>query len=119
MSKADYWHEALSIALEGTPAFEVFWALDVKVRDEIAGALATSAEHESEAFYTPPSSDRYVEIDREWKRKYDALKADFERYQGHAETAVKQALRQRRDANVAIGEHGEVRLFNGRSDRIQ
>ena len=44
---------------------------------------------------------------------------DFERYTHNAETAVRRALRQHRDANVSIGEYGEVHRHDGRTTQIQ
>lgn len=45
----DYWHESLSLALEDTPLFDAFWALDEAARNDIAEALAISAENEGMA----------------------------------------------------------------------
>lgn len=86
-------------------------------------ALAESAMGGHEcygmAFYSPPASDRYSQIEREWKAKHDALQREFDAYRGNAETAVKQALRQPRDAIVSIGEYGEVKRHGGRTEIIQ
>ncbi len=71
------------------------------------------------AFYSPPSSDRYNEIEREWKAKVEALEKDAERYRNNAERAIKEALRQPSDALVSIGEYGEVFRHGGRTDQIQ
>lgn len=85
----------------------------------VAASVAVYAEHEGQAFYTPPASDRIADIERGWQAKYDALKKEFERYESNAETAVKKALRVHRDASVSIGEHGEVLAHGGRTERIQ
>jgi len=85
----------------------------------IALDMAGYAEHESQAFYTPPASDRIADIERGWQAKYNELKKEFEKYQGNAEVAVKKALRVYRDASVSIGEHGEVLAHGGRTERIQ
>jgi hypothetical protein len=94
-------------------------AMTTEQRQKIGKYLEISAENVGMAFYTPSSNDRYIQIEREWKAKYDELLARFERYERNAETAVKIALRQPSDAIVSIGEYGEVRKHNGRSDRIQ
>jgi len=113
-SKADYYAEYLS---------DCFTDFKIEVTNEqlheIAEGLLISIDCESQAFYTPPASDRYAEIDREWKQKYDALRKEFDKYVGNAENAIKKALRQPSDANVGIGEYGEVTRYDGRSTQIQ
>lgn len=113
-TKTDYYAECLDEALEsaGVEATREQIA-------EIARDVELAAEHQGMAFYEPPPSDRYNEIEREWKAKYEALKKEFDRYTQNAETAVRNALRQHRDANVSIGEHGEVYRHDGRTERIQ
>lgn len=114
MDYVDYWKECISIAAD---------ECDLTLTDEQLACLAESAKggHENYgmAFYSPPDSDRYNDIDREWEKKYKALQAEFDAYRGNAESAVKQALRQHRDDNVSIGSHGEVLLHGGRTVRIQ
>lgn len=85
----------------------------------VAADVANYAESEGQAFYTPPASDRYNQIEREWKAKYEALQREFDAYRGNAETAVKQALRQYSDSQVTIGDHGEVFRHGGRTEQIQ
>lgn len=115
----DYWAEALSCSFDEAGCQEAWSALTDAQRKDIAEGIEGAHEHHGMAFYSPPASDRYAEIEREWKAKYEALKREFEVYQGNAETAVRIALRQHRDARLSIGEHGEVRKHDGRSDRIQ
>lgn len=115
----DYWQEALEVSLDEMGLFHVVEALTSEQRSQLGEALAVSHEHYGMAFYSPPPSDRYNQIEREWKAKYDALKAEFESYQRDAETAVKKALRQHSDANVGIGKHGEVVRYGGRTEVIQ
>ena len=114
MSDQEYWRECISQASDDC---------DLKLTDEQLTYLAEAASGGHEcygmAFYSPPASDRYAEIEREWERKFKALQAEFDRYQGNAETAVKQALRQHRDASVSIGEYGEVLHHAGRTTKIQ
>lgn len=112
--KEDYYAEGLSDSFveHGVTA-------TVEQIRAIAEDVANYAENEGMAFYSPPASDRISDIEREWKAKYEALKREFEAYQGNAETAVKRALRQHSDAHVSIGQYGEVTRHDGRSDRIQ
>lgn len=115
-SRKDYWSESIGEALSAIDKFNLFSDAEI---NELGEALAISAEHQSVAFYEPPPSDRYNQIEREWKSKYDALQKEFDRYRGNAETAVKKALRQYSDAQVSIGEHGEVLRHGGRTEVIQ
>ena len=114
MSELEYWKECISIAAD---------ECDLKLTDDQIAALAESVQggHENYgmAFYTPPASDYYDRIEREWKAKYEALQREFDAYRGNAETAVKKALRQYGDANVSIGEYGEVFRHDGRTEQIQ
>lgn len=71
------------------------------------------------AFYSPPSSDRINEIEREHAERFKRLEREFEQYRDNAETAVKKALRQHHDARVTIGPHGEVLRHDGRITQIQ
>ena len=71
------------------------------------------------AFYSPPASDRYAQIEREWKARLDAKQAELDAYRDNAETAIKKALRQRSDAQVTIGKYGEVLRHGGRTEVIQ
>lgn len=113
-AQKDYWKECISIAAE-----ECDLALTPEQLEYLADGAESGHEHYGMAFYSPPSSDRYAQIEREWEAKYKALRKEFDKYQDNAETAVKVALRQHRDTHVSIGEHGEVRKHDGRSDRIQ
>ena len=112
--KIDYWKECLSIGAD---------ECGLRVTEEQLTALAESAagghEHYGMAFYSPPSSDRLNDIEREWKAKYAALKSEFDAYRGNAESAVKKALNQRSDASVSIEKYGEVFLHGGRTEQIQ
>lgn len=112
--KADYYAECVDSAAD-----EVGLKLTAEQAKHIGEAVEVAAENIGMAFYSPPASDRHAQIDREWEAKYKALEKEFDKYRGNAETAVKVALRQHRDAHVSIGDHGEVRRHDGRSDRIQ
>lgn len=114
MNTLDYWKETLSCAAQDC---------GLAITDEQLICLANAAEGSHEnygmAFYSPPSTDRIYDIEREWKAKLEAKERELERYKDNAETAVKQALRQRPDALVSIGEDGEVFRHGGRTDQIQ
>lgn len=119
MIPSEYWQEAFEIALDEMDLFSIVEGLTTEQRKEIGEALAGSHECYGMAFYSPPPSDRLNDIEREWKRKYEALQAEFDAYRGNAETAVKKALRQYSDAQVSIGEYGEVFRHGGRTEQIQ
>lgn len=110
----DFWKECISDSAE---------YCGLKLTDDQLICLAQGAEgaHENYglAFYSPPASDRYNEIEREWKTKVAKLEKDADRYRENAERAIKEALRQPPDAVVSIGEYGEVFRHGGRTDQIQ
>ena len=110
----DYWKECISIAAN---------ECDLKLTPEqltyIADSVSGGHECYGMAFYSPPPSDRINDIEREQGRKFKALQADFDKYRDNAETAVKRALRQHRDAQVTIGEYGKVIRNDGRTEQIQ
>ena len=114
MNQIDYWEECLDAS---------FCDNGITVTPEQLHAVAKDVQdgHENYgmAFYSPPASDRLAVIEREWKDKYEGLRRDFEKYQKNAETAVKQALKQRSDVSVSIGNYGEVTRYDGRTERIQ
>ncbi len=113
-SKSDYYAECVNDAAD-----DIGLKLTADQAKELGEAIEIAVDNVGMAFYSPPSSDRYTQIEREWEAKYKALQKEFEDYRGNAETAVKLALRQRSDVHVSIGENGEVRRYDGRSDRIQ
>jgi len=112
-AQQDYWKECIAEAAD---------ECGLKMTGEQLECLAEGVEGAHEcygmAFYSPPSTDRLDDIEREWKSKYEALQREFDRYRGNAESAVKQALNQFHDSNVSIGERGEVYRTGGRTERI-
>lgn len=119
MDSKEYWQEAFEIALDEMGLFSLVESMTEDQRKEMGEALAGSHENYGMAFYSPPPSDRYNQIERDWKAKYDRLQKEFDAYRGDAETAVKKALRQYSDAQVSIGKHGEVLRHGGRTEVIQ
>lgn len=114
MTESDYWIECVSIGADECGA--------VLTREQIeciAGSAEGGHENYGMAFYEPPASDRYDDIDREWKAKYKALERELDSYRNNAEKAIKRALKQYDDANVSIGEYGEVFRHDGRTSQIQ
>lgn len=112
-SKSDYYAEMLSESLDENGV--------TASREQIAAVasdIVICVENQGMAYYEPPASDRLNDIEREWKAKYEALKREFEAYQGNAETAVKRALRQHSDTSVSIERHGEVFRHGGRTEQI-
>lgn len=114
MNDIDYWKECISIAAE-----ECDLSLTAEQLDVLADGASSGHEHYGMAFYSPPPSERLNEIEGEWKRKLDALQAEFDAYRDDAETAVKRALRQHSDSSVSIGKYGEVLRHDGRTTQIQ
>ena len=114
MDSLDYWKECISLAADECGA-----ALTNEQISAIAESVQGGHECYGMAFYTPPVSDRYSQIEREWKAKLDAKQAELDAYRNNAETAIKQALRQHSDAQVTVGEYGEVFKHGGRTERIQ
>jgi hypothetical protein len=114
MDSIDYWKETISIAAD-----DCGLVLTDEQLDCLAGAAQSSHENYGMAFYSPPPSDRIAVIEQEWKAKYTKLEEEGRRYRDNAETAIKQALKQHHDANVSIGEYGEVFRHGGRTDQIQ
>lgn len=114
MNETDYWKECIS-----TGAEECGLELTDEQLECLAGSAQGGHEHYGMAFYSPPWSERMDDIEGEWRKKYSELQAEFDRYRGNAEKAVGRALRQYADANISIGDHGEVFRHDGRSTRIQ
>lgn len=113
-AEKDYWKECISIAAD-----ECGVALTAEQLEYIADSAEVGHDYYGMAFYSPPASDRLNDIECEWKAKLAALQREFDAYRGNAETAVKMALKQYRDANVSIGEYGEVFRHDGRTEQIQ
>lgn len=116
---SDYWEEAVSIAFDEAGVWDAYDGLSKEARARIGESLQGSHENYGMAFYSPPSSDRTNQIEREWAAKYKALQREFDAYREDAETAVKRALRVHSDASVTIGKHGEVVKYDGRTTVIQ
>jgi hypothetical protein len=114
MDDLDFWEECISIAAD-----ECELSISKEQLRCLAESVSGGHENYGMAFYSPPDSDRYAEIEREWERKYKDLEKTLSKYQRDAEVAVKQALRVHSDANISIGEYGEVLHHAGRTTRIQ
>ncbi len=114
MNPLEFWEETIAQAAESCGV-----VLTPEQLTEIAEAAEGAHDNYGMAFYSPPDSDRISDIEREWKEKLAAKDRELERYRANAETAVKQALRQHSDANVSIGEYGEVFRHGGRTTQIQ
>ena len=114
MTTNDYWKECISIAADECGA-----TLTPEQLNYIVDAVQGSHENYGMAFYSPPASDRLNDIEREYKTKICSLQTEMLQYRTKAETAIKQALNQNCDANVSIGEYGEVYRHGGRTEQIQ
>lgn len=113
-NRIDYWTECVATAAE-----ECGVALTDEQLKYLADAVEGGADNVGQAFYTPPASDRLSVIEREAQSKLDALQREFDRYRNDAESAVRRALGQYTDANVSIGEGGDVFRHGGRTEQIQ
>lgn len=114
MNTIDYWKECIAEA-----ACDCGLAITEDQLNALAEAVQSGHENYGMAFYSPPSTDRISEIEREHKQKLAELERKHEKYRENAEEAVRMALRQRVDENVSIGEHGEVFRHGGRTTQIQ
>lgn len=114
MNNTDYWKECISQAAE-----DCGLAMTDDQLTELAESVKSGHENYGMAFYSPPDHERMDDIENEWKAKLKAKDQELERYRSNAETAIKQALRQHSDAQVSIGEYGEVTRYGGRTERIQ
>ena len=114
MNQLDYWKECISQAAE-----DCGLAMTTEQLEALADSVQGGHENYGMAFYSPPDHERLDDIEKEWKAKLKAKDRELERYRANAETAVKQALRQYSDANVSIGEYGEVTRYDGRATRLQ
>ena len=110
----DYWSECIGDAAEACGL-----ELTAEQRKGLVKSVQVAHEYYGMAFYSPPSSDRLDSINSEWEAKFRSLQAEFDAYKGNAETAVRKALRQYSDAQVTIGDGGEVWRHGGRSTQIQ
>lgn len=114
VSASNYWDECISIAAE-----ECGLTLTPEQLKALSSAVEVSHENYGLAFYSPPSTDRLSEIQREGDTRLSRLQREFDAYRRNAESAVRQALNQRHDEQVCIGEDGEVFRHGGRTERIQ
>jgi hypothetical protein len=113
-AERNYWKECLSIGAD-----ECGLTLTPEQLDALAESVEGGHEHYGMAFYSPPASDRIAVLKREEDDRYNRLQCEFDTYRNNAETAVKKALRQDRDAIISIGEYGEVNRHGGRTVQIQ
>jgi hypothetical protein len=115
---AEYYEEAFSIAMEEIGCWHLVEQMTKEQRQQVGASLATSVEMSSQAFYTPPSSDRYNEIEREWKAKYKRLQDEYERYVDTSGKTLGRILRQYSDTHVFMDDDGNVFRSGGRTEQI-
>jgi hypothetical protein len=113
-AELNYWAECLCNSAEEN---------GIQLTNEQLNLLANDVkighEYYGQAFYSPPASDRYHELEREYKKKVQVLENELATFRRNAETAIKQALRVHVNDPVSIGEYGEVLRHGGRTERIQ
>lgn len=114
MNASAYWEECIV-----TAADECGLVMTAEQLSELVSAVKGGHENYGMAFYSPPASDRYRDLEYEWKRKYAALQAELDKYRCDAEEAIKIALHVMPGVRVTIGEYGEVLAHGGRTTRIQ
>lgn len=112
-AELDYWDECITSAAE-----EIGLTLTREQATYLADAVYGANQCYSMAFYSPPASERVSDIEREWKAKLAALKAEHDRYVENAETAVKRALGIHHGDRVAIEAFGDVLRVGGRTERV-
>ncbi|TDB42649.1 hypothetical protein [Photorhabdus luminescens] len=114
MNDLEYWSDCIYCGADDC---------DLVLTQEQVKSLAESVmrghEYYGMSFYSPPSNERYAEIEREWKLKLDKLQNEFDAYINNAETAVRIALRQHRDTKISISKDGTVFRCDGRSEQVQ
>jgi hypothetical protein len=84
VKQLDYWEECLDPS-----SCEYGITVTLEQLKAIAADVQGGHENYGMAFYSPPAGDRIADIEREWKKKYDDLQREFDKYRGNAETAVK------------------------------
>ena len=114
MTEADYWRECISCGAD-----ECGLTMTAEQLNHLAKCVENGRDTYGMAFYAPPASDCLSEIERAASNKLKNLQSDFDKYTQNAEAAVKKALRQYPDAQISIGEDGEVFHHSGRTERIQ
>jgi len=110
----NYWEECLSDAAESAGV-----SLTAQQLTAMAEDIEYGHDNYGMAFHNPAASERLDSMKGEWAARVKALEKELATYRDHAETAIKQALGVRRDGMVSIGQHGEVSMHGGRTERIQ
>lgn len=110
----DYWIECISLGME-----ECGLTLSQAQLKALAESAQAGHDNYGTAFYSPPSTDRIADIEREHKAELERIRQEADTYRQNAERAIKEALHQNLDANVSIGEYGEVFRHGGRTIQIQ
>ncbi|ARK07460.1 hypothetical protein LAV_00060 [Sphingobium phage Lacusarx] len=116
--KADYYQECFEISMEEAGCWHLVEQMTKEQRQEVGEGIAGGVENEGMAFYTPPSSDRYNQIERDWKAKYDRLQAEFDRYRETSGKTLGRILRQHSDTHVFMDDDGSVYRSGGRTTQI-
>ena len=114
MAQFKYWKECMENAAE-----ECGMTLTEEQLETFADFAKSGHDFYDQAFYTPSWTDRFDDMENEWKRKLKDKENELREYKQNAETAVKVALKQRPDDLISIGKHGEVTLYAGRTYQIQ
>jgi len=115
---AEYWREAVMMAFEDSGLWDAIKDIPMDKLMEVGATLSVSAEHQGEAFYTPPASDRINSIEREWKAKFERLQAEHDSYVETAGKTIGRILRQDSGDHVFMSANGDVYRSGGRTEQI-
>ena len=115
---AEYWEESVSYAFDALGKYDVWNMLTREQQKEIGEALVTSHENYGMAHYSPPASDRFNDMERQWQQRLDEERDRTEAARKGAEIALRRVLRVHRDDPVSFTDAGEVYRHGGRTERI-
>ncbi|PHM50149.1 hypothetical protein [Xenorhabdus sp. KK7.4] len=107
MTDLEYWQECISCGAD-----DCGLVLTDEQLLSLAKTVSNGHGYYGMAFYSPPDSDRYAEIEREWKSKLNKLQSEFNSYKINAENTMKKALNI--DADITIEPGGKVSCFSER-----
>lgn len=113
-----YWQESVEIAFDEIGKWDLIESLTDDERKQIGEALAGSYENYGLAHYTPPASDRFAAMEREWQQRVEDERDRTEAARRGAEKAVRRALRLMPSTNISVTDDGEVYRYDGRVERI-
>ena len=112
MNELDYWKECIISGLD-----EIGVSLLPEQITKLAKCIQISHENIGMAFYTPPTTDRLEDLEREYNTKLKKIEKEFDQYQSNAENMLKKVLNFSKDTTLRIHEDGVYRIC-GRSEKV-